>query len=127
MGWRTIPQLYYPSGLLAKASAHQRQELEALGFNIETIPRIAAPMIQERERDNTKAIERAAGIYAVVKMRMFAECLLIEGLEDLSELAQEALKRLLQLPRFKGTARTCRRVYKQTGAGAAKKKGSAKR
>ena len=60
-----------------------------------------------------KAIERAAGMYAIVKMRMFAECLLIEGYDDLSNLAQEALKRLLSLPRFKGTARHCRRVYKQ--------------
>lgn len=64
-----------------------------------------------------KAIERAAGMYAVVKMRMFAECLLIEGYEELSDLAQEALARLLTLPRFKGTARHCRRVYRQAKRG----------
>jgi hypothetical protein len=69
-----------------------------------------------------KAIERSAGIYAVVKMRMFAECLLIEGYEELSDLAQAALTRLLALPRFKGTARHCRRVYKQATKDTKKRK-----
>eukprot|EP00946_MAST-07B_sp_MAST-7B-sp1_P001828 g1828.t1 len=65
-----------------------------------------------------KAIERAAGMYAVVKMRMFAECLLIEGYEELSNQAQDALTRLLALPRFKGTARHCRRVYRKAKSNA---------
>jgi hypothetical protein len=51
------------------------------------------------------AIERACGVYAVVKMRMFAEVLILEGgYDELAELAEAALQRLLLLPRFKGQA-----------------------
>jgi hypothetical protein len=51
-----------------------------------------------------KAIERACGVYAVVKMRMFAEVLILEGYDELTALAEAALQRLLLLPRFKGQA-----------------------
>jgi hypothetical protein len=53
-----------------------------------------------------KVIERAQGQYAVLKMRMFAEVLLLEGYEELSALAEDALDRLLQLPKFRKDGRT---------------------
>ena len=62
--------------------------------------------------NRVKAIERAAGMYADIKMRMFAEVLLIEGKAELSEEAQSALQRLLLLPRFHDVARHCRMLYR---------------
>ena len=88
------------------------QDLPPRATYAHTVHRVLT-MSEKALANRVKAIERAAGMYAVVKMRMFAECLLIEGYDDLSNLAQKALKRLLSLPRFKGTARHCRRVYKQ--------------
>jgi hypothetical protein len=39
-----------------------------------------------------KAIERAAGQHAVVKMRLFARVLCLEGFEDLAHAANDALQ-----------------------------------
>jgi hypothetical protein len=44
-----------------------------------------------------KAIERAAGKHAVVKMRLFARVLCLEGYEELAADATDALKRLVEL------------------------------
>lgn len=52
-------------------------------------------------------IERAQGRWAVVKMRMFAEVLILEGYNELAEEARKALSRLLELERF----RTYREAY----------------
>lgn len=42
--------------------------------------------------NRVKAIERAAGQHAVVKMRLFARVLCLEGLDDLAHDASEALQ-----------------------------------
>jgi len=49
-----------------------------------------------------KVIERAHGAYAVIKMQMFAEVLILEGYEDVAKEADGALQRLLDTPKFKG-------------------------
>mmetsp|Transcript_38017 Transcript_38017/g.63815 ORF Transcript_38017/g.63815 Transcript_38017/m.63815 type:complete len:311 (+) Transcript_38017:124-1056(+) len=46
-------------------------------------------------------IEKAQGTWAVVKMRMFAEILALEGHEELATEARSALERLLELPKYK--------------------------
>ena len=53
-------------------------------------------------RNRIKAIERAQGVYAVLKMRMFAEVLILEEYDELASEAEAALLRLLQLERFSG-------------------------
>ena len=68
-------------------------------------------MSEKRLHTRVKVIERAAGQYAVLKMRMFAEVLVLEGMEDIAKEAEEALARLLQLPKFLAAARDLRRLY----------------
>ena len=45
--------------------------------------------------NRVKAIERAKGKHAVVKMKLFARVLFLEGYEELSTLATESLERLV--------------------------------
>ena len=78
-----------------------------------TVKRVVS-MSDKALRTRVKVIERAAGMYAVVKMRMFAEVLLIEGKEEISIEAQGALERLLKLPRFQDLERHYRHVYRLT-------------
>ena len=44
-----------------------------------------------------KVMERACGQHCIVKMRMFAEVLILCGKEELASLADAALKRLVDL------------------------------
>eukprot|EP00472_Partenskyella_glossopodia_P006278 CAMPEP_0197523628 /NCGR_PEP_ID=MMETSP1318-20131121/8527_1 /TAXON_ID=552666 /ORGANISM="Partenskyella glossopodia, Strain RCC365" /LENGTH=250 /DNA_ID=CAMNT_0043076385 /DNA_START=38 /DNA_END=787 /DNA_ORIENTATION=- len=48
-----------------------------------------------------KTIERATGQWAVVKMRMFAEVLILEAYDELADEAKAALNRLLLLPKYR--------------------------
>mmetsp|Transcript_19405 Transcript_19405/g.34588 ORF Transcript_19405/g.34588 Transcript_19405/m.34588 type:complete len:302 (+) Transcript_19405:83-988(+) len=48
-------------------------------------------------KNRVKAIERACGQHCIVKMRMFAEVLIIANKPDLAQLAEEALARLWKL------------------------------
>ena len=68
-------------------------------------------MSEKKLYTRVKVIERAAGKYAVLKMRMFAEVLLLEGMEEIATEAQQALARLLELPKFEAAARDLRRLY----------------
>ena len=47
--------------------------------------------------NRVKAIERAKGKHAVTKMRLFARVAFLEGYEEVSEAAAEALVRLVAL------------------------------
>ena len=47
-----------------------------------------------------KTIERACGTYAVIKMRQFAEVLILEEYHTLAKEAEAALERLLLLPKY---------------------------
>ena len=51
-----------------------------------------------------RVIENARGKYAVLKMRMFAEVLILEGYDDIASEASAALGRLMELPKYKSTA-----------------------
>jgi hypothetical protein len=81
---------------------HQEEglELPARASYRHTIMRVKS-MSEKALENRVKAIERAAGIYAVIKMQMFAEVLILEGYEEVATLAQAALDNLLQLPKFK--------------------------
>jgi hypothetical protein len=68
-------------------------------------------MTEKKLLTRVKVIERAAGKYAVLKMRMFAEVLVLEGLKEIAKEAEHALGRLLQLPKFAAAARDLRRLY----------------
>ena len=57
-------------------------------------------MSEKRLQTRVKVIERAQGMYAVHKMRMFVEVLILEGYEEIAEMAKEALERLVLVPRF---------------------------
>ncbi len=43
-----------------------------------------------------KAIERAKGAYAAIKMKQFAQCLILEGFTTVAKEAEASLERLLQ-------------------------------
>ena len=75
-----------------------------------TVMRVST-MSEKKLYTRVKVIERAAGKYAVLKMRMFAEVLLLEGMEEIATEAQQALARLLELPKFEAAARDLRRLY----------------
>ena len=47
--------------------------------------------------NRVKAIERAKGKHAVTKMRLFARVAFLEGYEEVSEAATDALARLIEL------------------------------
>eukprot|EP00501_MAST-03F_sp_TOSAG23-6_P001116 GSMAST32.ASY1.ANO1.1159.1 assembled CDS len=64
-----------------------------------TVHRVLS-MSQKALRTRIRVIERAQGQYACLKMRMFAEVLLLEEYPDLAKEAVEALDRLLVLPKF---------------------------
>ena len=68
-----------------------------------TVHRVLS-MSQKALLNRTRAIERAQGVYAVLKMRMFAEVLILEGYDEIALEAEAALQRLLELPRFSGAA-----------------------
>ena len=68
-----------------------------------TVHRVLS-MSQKALLNRTRAIERAQGVYAVLKMRMFAEVLILEGYDEVALEAEAALQRLLELPRFSGVA-----------------------
>uniref|UniRef100_A0A6U0DH25 Uncharacterized protein n=1 Tax=Pycnococcus provasolii TaxID=41880 RepID=A0A6U0DH25_9CHLO len=54
-------------------------------------------MSENALKNRVKAIERSKGKHAVVKMRLFAQVLFLEGYEELSEEAAAALARLVEL------------------------------
>jgi len=77
-----------------------------------TVHRVLS-MSEKALLNRVKSIERAAGMYAVVKMRMFAEVLILEDYKDVAAEAKLALQRLLKLRRFAGGAgRASRAVFK---------------
>eukprot|EP00968_Pinguiococcus_pyrenoidosus_P012007 scaffold1016_cov258-Pinguiococcus_pyrenoidosus.AAC.11 len=51
-------------------------------------------MTEKRLKTRVKVIERAAGRHCVVKMAIFVMVLKDEGMEELAELANDALERL---------------------------------
>eukprot|EP01134_Creolimax_fragrantissima_P003614 CFRG3614T1 len=59
-------------------------------------------MSEEALERRVRVIESAEGNYAVIKMQMFAEVLILEGYEKVAQEAKEALDRLLERPKFKG-------------------------
>lgn len=61
-----------------------------------------------------RVIENAQGKYAVLKMRMFAEVLILEGYDELAKKAEAALGRLLELPKYKDTADDQAALYSRT-------------
>ena len=58
-----------------------------------TLDRVLSMSMKALE-SRMRKIERANGKYAIVKMRMFAEVLLLEGYEDLAKKCEESLLRL---------------------------------
>jgi hypothetical protein len=70
-------------------------------------------MSEKKLQTRIKVIERAQGQYAILKMRMFAEVLVLEGHEVLAKEAEQALARLLALDKFKNAARELRLLYKR--------------
>jgi hypothetical protein len=76
-------------------------ELPKNATYVHTVMRVKT-MTQPRLFGRVKAIERAAGAYAVIKMQQFAEVLIMEGLDDVAAEADLALQRLLELPKFAG-------------------------
>ena len=74
-------------------------ELPARATYKHTLDRVLS-MSHKALCNRVRAIERCAGMYAIVKMRMFAEVLILEGYADIAELAEAALTRLLELPKF---------------------------
>jgi hypothetical protein len=77
-----------------------------------TVMRVVT-MTDKKLKTRIKVIERAQGQYAVLKMRMFAEVLVLEGQEVLAKEAEQALARLLTLDKFKDAARELRMLYKR--------------
>ena len=53
-------------------------------------------MSEKALRTRVKVIERAAGVHSIVKMRMFAEVLILEGYKSVAEEAAAALRRLIE-------------------------------
>ena len=53
-------------------------------------------MSEKALRTRVKVIERAAGAHSIVKMRMFAEVLILEGYKAVAEEAAAALRRLIE-------------------------------
>eukprot|EP00941_MAST-03F_sp_MAST-3F-sp1_P000175 g175.t1 len=76
-----------------------------------TVHRVLS-MSDKALRTRVNRIERAQGQYAVLKMRMFAEVLLLEGFEDISLIAVAALERLLRLPKFQKNEEYEKKVLK---------------
>ena len=66
-----------------------------------TVHRVLS-MSEKALQNRVRAIERAQGVYAILKMRMFAEVLILEGYDEVATAAEAALQRLLELPRFAG-------------------------
>ena len=58
-----------------------------------TLDRVLSMSMKALE-SRMRKIEKANGKYAIVKMRMFAEVLLLEGYEDLAKKCEESLLRL---------------------------------
>ena len=58
-------------------------------------------MSEQALMNRVKSIERSAGQNSLQKMRVFAEVLIVEGLDEVAPLAEAALERLLALPKFK--------------------------
>ena len=91
------------------ARDEQRERHEAEGLDLpetasynHTVMRVTSMSVKALS-NRVRAIERAAGSYAVIKMKQFAEVLILE--RDYDEVAKEAdaaLQRLLELPKFKG-------------------------
>ena len=65
-----------------------------------TVDRVLS-MSEKALANRIRAIERARGKFCVVKMRMFAEVLLLEGYDELARDAGDALQRLLAHTRVK--------------------------
>ncbi len=63
------------------------------GHTLMRVRTMSEPALAKR----IKAIERAAGKHAVVKMRLFAQVLCLEGYDDLAADATEALKRVIEI------------------------------
>eukprot|EP00938_MAST-03A_sp_MAST-3A-sp1_P001592 g1592.t1 len=60
-----------------------------------------------------RVIENARGKYAVLKMRMFAEVLILEGYDDIAAEASASLERLMKLPKYKETAKFQKPLYEK--------------
>ena len=61
-----------------------------------------------------RVIENARGKYAVLKMRMFAEVLILEGYDDIAAEASASLERLiLKLPKYKESAKSQKHLYEK--------------
>ena len=54
-------------------------------------------MSEKALRTRVKVIERACGQHCIVKMRQFAEVLILAGMDELAQDAEAALTRLLTL------------------------------
>jgi len=54
-------------------------------------------MSEKKLDQRIRTIERAKGQHAVIKMRLFARVLCLEGYEDLAAEATESLKRLVEV------------------------------
>jgi len=90
-----------------------------------TVKRVLS-MSEKRLVTRVRVIERAQGKYAVLKMRMFAEVLILEGYDQLAEEAEAALGRLLDLPKFKTTKADQERLYSLTMGHATNSEGGEK-
>ena len=85
----------YGSQYFARAPIH-RERVSVVGTASyqHTLMRVRT-MSEPALGNRVKAIERAKGKHAVVKMKLFARVLFLEGYEELSTLATESLERLV--------------------------------
>ena len=60
-----------------------------------------------------RVIENARGKYAVLKMRMFAEVLILEGYDGIAAEASTSLERLMKLPKYKESAKSQKHLYQK--------------
>lgn len=97
--------------LMEKHVAAGRDKLPPSATYAHTVHRVLS-MSEKRLATRVRVIERAQGKYAVLKMRMFAEVLILEGYTELAQQAEEALDRLLQLPKFSTTKAAQDKVFK---------------
>ena len=87
--------------LLERHEAEGLDLPETASYN-HTVMRVTS-MSEKALSNRVHAIERAAGSYAVIKMKQFAEVLILERhYDEVAKMADAALQRLLELPKFKG-------------------------
>ena len=81
----------------AKRNAGQQEKVSVVGTASyqHTLMRVRT-MSEPALKNRVKAIERAKGKHAVVKMRLFARVLFLEGVEEVMEDAAAALERLVK-------------------------------